>query len=113
MKIIITESQTDKLIERILDSEDITYSMKYMGRTYGAFGAEKYYDHVFFRFYFPNGDEYERKVSFVTEEDGILRFSGSDIFSKSIDELKYIPSEVVTDYFAERARIYLEKVLNM
>ena len=113
MKIIITESQTGKLIERILDSEDITYTMKYMGRTYGAFGAEKHYDHVFFRFYFPNGDEYERKVIFVTDEDGVLRFSGSDIFSKSIDELKYIPSDVVTDYFVGIARPFLEKSLNM
>ena len=112
MKIIITESQTDKLIERILESEGITYTMKYMGRTYGSFGTEKHYDHVFFRFYFPNGDEYERKVIFVTNEDGILRFSGSDIFSKSIDELKYIPSEVVTDYFVGKAKPYLETVLN-
>jgi hypothetical protein len=112
MKILITESQTDKLIERILDSEGITYNMRYQGRTYGSFGAEKAYDHVVFRFYFPNGDEYERTVSFVTKEDGILRFSGSSIFSDAIDELIYIPSDIVNYYFANIAKPFLENILN-
>ena len=112
MKIIITESQTDKLIENILKSEGITYTMKYMGRTYGWSGADKHYDHVIFRFYYPNGGEYERKISFVTNEDEILKFAGSDFFSKSIDELKYIPSDVVTDYFAKIAKPFLERELN-
>ena len=118
MKIIITESQTGKLIERILDSEDITYTMKYMGRTYGAFGAEKHYDHVFFRFYFPNGDEYERKVIFVTDEElkNIREMNGDfskakmnlgDLELQKQSLIKYIDS--IKDVFTKHEKILMEK----
>jgi hypothetical protein len=112
MKIIITEGQINNLIEDILSYEGITYKIRYKGKSYGSFDANKMYDNVVFRFYYPNGDEYERGVSFVTKEDEIRRFSGASIFSDAISELKYIPSEVVNDYFVNLAEKYLEELFD-
>jgi len=112
MKIIITEGQISNVIENILASEGITYKIRYKGKTYGSFDPNKMYDNVVFRFYYPNGDEYERGVSFVTKEDEIRRFSGASIFSDAISELKYIPSEVVNDYFVNLAEKYLEELFD-
>ena len=112
MKIILTEGQIGDVIERILESEGITYKIRYKGRSYGSFDANKMYDNVVFRFYYPNGDEYERSVSFVTKEDGIRIFSGASVFSDAISELKYIPYEVVNEYFANLAEKFLEDLFN-
>ena len=108
MKIIITEGQINNVIEDILSSQGITYELQYKGKSYGSFDANKMYDHVSFIFHYPNGDEYERNVSFVTKEDGILRFSGCSIFSDAISDLKYLPNDVVNNYFANIAEKFLE-----
>ena len=112
MKIIIAEGQISNIIEDILSSEGITYKIHYKGKTYGSFDPNKMYDNVVFRFYYPNGDEYERSVSFVTKEDEIRRFSGSSVFSDAISELKYIPNDVVNNYFANLAEKFLEDLFN-
>ena len=112
MKIIITEGQISNVIEGILASQEITYEIRYKGKTYGSFDANKMYDNVAFIFHYPDGVEYERNVSFVTKEDGILRFSGCSIFSDVISDLKYIPNDVVNNYFANIAEKFLEDLFS-
>ena len=55
MKILITESQTVNLIEGILESEGITYNMRYQGEPMVGLGLRKLMIMLFLGFIFQMG----------------------------------------------------------
>jgi hypothetical protein len=109
MKIIITESQKNNIIEKILDSEGVTYKMNYGGRIYVGEGAM--YDSVDLWFKLPNGDDTLQTFYFLTRRNKILKLESYNDLTKLIDVFRYIPSEIVKDYFKEKCKTYLENTL--
>lgn len=109
MKIIITESQKNNIIEKILDSEGVTYKMGYGGRIYGGNGIM--YDSVNLWFTLPNGDDVLQTFYFLTRQNKILKLESYNDPTNLIDGFTYIPSEIVKDYFKEKCKTYLEDTL--
>ena len=118
MKIILTESQYIKLlessdkgnvIERILEMEGIEYDgCEYDGRTHDSFGRT--YDSVVFYFKFPN-DYRHRSIRFLTKNNEVVRASSSSDFRAITDAFKFIPRKILMDYFIEKGKKHLEKIL--
>ena len=109
MKILITESQSDDLIKSILKQNDIKVVFGYINRSYGNYG--KQYDSVHVFFNFSNLDQKERNVHFETKGDKVIGIESHGDFTSVIDEFKYLPKNLVYDYFISRAKDYVEKIL--
>jgi hypothetical protein len=117
MKIILTESQYIKLlessdktniVEQILEMEGIEYDgCEYDGRTHDNFGRN--HDSVVFYFKFPN-DYKHRSIRFLTKNNKVVNVLSSSDF-RITDGLRYIPRKVLMDYFIEKGKIHLEKIL--
>jgi hypothetical protein len=118
MKIILTESQYIKLlessdrgniIERILEMDDIEYDgCEYNGRTRDNFGRT--YDSVVFYFEYPN-DYKHRSIRFLTKDNEVVRVASSSDFRTITDGFKFIPQKILMDYFIEKGKTHLEKIL--
>ena len=120
MKIIITESQiktllesSDKsnVIEQILEMEGIKYDgCGFGGRTYDNFGRKQ--DTVEIYFKFPNESKLRsRSIHFITRNNKVVSVDSSSDFRTITDGFRYIPEKVLMDYFIEKAKTYLEKIL--
>ena len=109
MKIIITEGQSDDLIKSILKQNGIKIVFGYKTRNYGNHGT--FYDSVYIFFNFSNLDQKERNVYFETRGNKVIRLESHGDFTSVIDEFKYLPKDLVYDYFISRAKTYLEKIL--
>jgi hypothetical protein len=109
MKILITESQSDNLIKSILKQNGIKVVFGYKNRSYGNHG--KQYDSVYIFFNFSNLDQKERNVHFETRGYKVIGIESHGDFTSVIDEFKYLPKDLVYDYFISRAKTYVEKIL--
>ena len=109
MKILITESQSDDLIKSILKQNGIKIVFGYKTRNYGNHGT--FYDSVYIFFNFSNLDQKERNVYFETRGNKVIGLESHGDFTSVIDEFKYLPKNLVYDYFISRAKTYLEKIL--
>ena len=124
MKIIITESQYELLleskknsnvVEKILEMENIKVYYGYKNRLYSRSGYPRgevvQFDDTYVSFRFPDGHTFERVVRFKTIKNKVIGVSGHDDFSSIVDGFNYIPKEIVTNYFIEKLKTHLEKVL--
>jgi hypothetical protein len=108
MKIIITESQQNNVIEQVLKSEGITYKIYYKKRSYF------------------NGDQLDSVDIYFDSEDGFRSFPvyfktrGNRIISGPIDwnditnvvdVFNFMPKDIVNDYFTNKAKKFLEEYL--
>lgn len=110
MKIIITESQSDDLIKSILKQNNVVEVVfGYINRSYDNRG--KQYDSVYVFFNFSNLEQKERRVHFETKGYKIIGVKSYEDFTSVIDEFKYLPKDLVYDYFISRAKKYVEKIL--
>jgi len=110
MKIILNESNRDKMIEGILNKRGIEINYEYGLRSYSPDGGQ--YDVVNVWFKYPNQIyEYSRLVTFKTKKDYIIKMVSHGDLASITDEFEAIPRELVNGYFIERARVYLEKLL--
>jgi hypothetical protein len=109
MKILITESQSDNLIKSILKQNGIKIVFGYKNRSYDSYG--KQYDSVYIFFNFSNLDQKERNVYFETRGYKVIGIESHGDFTSVIDEFKYLPKDLVYDYFISRAKTYVEKIL--
>ena len=114
MKILITESQSDDLIKSILKQNGIKVVFGYKNRSYGNPGIQYDSVHVFFNF--SNLDQEVRNVHFETSEYWgrglkVIGIKSHGDFTSVIDEFKYLPKNLVYDYFISRAKDYVEKIL--
>ena len=118
MKIILAESQYINLlessdrgnvIERILEMKGIEYDgCEYDGRTRDNFGRT--YDSVVFYFEYPN-DYKHRSIRFLTKDNEVVRVASSSDFRTITDGFKFIPQKILMDYFIEKGKQHLEKIL--
>ena len=109
MKILITESQSDDLIKSILKQNGIKVVFGYKNRSYGNPGIQYDSVHVFFNF--SNLDQKLRNVHFETRGYKVIGIESHGDFTSVIDEFKYLPKNLVYDYFISRAKDYVEKIL--
>ena len=109
MKIILTESQSDDLIKSILKQNGIKVVFGYKNRSYGNPGIQ--YDSVYIFFNFSNLEQKERNVHFETRGYKVIGIESHGNFTTVIDDFKYLPKDLVTDYFISRAKTYVEKIL--
>ena len=115
MKVIITEGQQNNVIDKLLRSHDITYDIKYGKRGFNNF---KQYDSVIITFYVDRGNgrkpEGMQTVYFKTRGNKIIphtepiTYGG---FDWMFDVFEFIPTELLTNYFTDKARAYIEEYL--
>ena len=109
MKIIITESKSDKLIERLLDEHGMRLSFGLNTRYYTS-----PHSRVLFWFTKPNTDEYPiLKAMDFDVENGVPTNPNLGITSldEIIPEFKYIPIKVIEDYFKRRGMEYVDTLV--
>jgi hypothetical protein len=109
MKIILTESQSDDLIKSILKQYGIKQSFGYKQRSYN--GAGQQIDTVYVWFDLPDNYTYQRMIDFKTKGYKVIGVKHHSNFFNVVDELNYLPKDVVDDYFINGAKTYLEKIL--
>lgn len=110
MKIILNESNRDKMIEGILNKRGIEIHYEYGFRSHTTDGGQ--YDIVNVWFKYPNQIyEHSRLATFKTKKDYIIKLVSHGDFVSITDEFEAIPRELVNDYFIDKARIYLDKLL--
>ena len=118
MKIIITESQYNMLlestdyfniVEQILEMENVKVYYGYKNRIYNRDGEQ--FDDAYVSFKFPDGYTYERTARFKTIKNKVIDVYSHGDFESIVEGFKYIPEEVVNDYFLEKLKTHLENVL--
>ena len=110
MKILITESQSDDLIKSILKQNNVVEVVfGYINRSYDNLG--KQYDSVYVFFNFSNLEQKERRIHFETRGYKVIGVESHGDFISVIDDFKYLPKNLVYDYFISRAKKYVEKIL--
>lgn len=109
MKIILTESQSDNLIKSILKQYGIKLSFGYKQRSYDGKGQQ--IDTVYVWFDFPDKYTYQRIVDFKTRGYKVTGIIHQGDFISVIDDFKYLPKDLVNDYFINGAKTYVEKIL--
>ena len=99
------------VVEQILDMSGIKYEgCGYDGRTYDNFGRNE--DTVEIYFKFPNESKLRsRRIHFITRKNKVVTVDSSSDFRTLTDEFKYIPELILMEYFIEKAKTYLEKIL--
>jgi len=111
MKIIITENQKNSIVDQILKSENIKYYFGYVGRSHDSSGNQ--YDSMDIWFTQNDGYQIQRRVHFYTKNNKIIKVFGHGNFGSAVDSFKYIPVELLNDYFIEKSKPYLEIILRM
>jgi hypothetical protein len=115
MKVIITEGQQNNVIDKLLKSHKITYDINYKKRSY--FNGDQL-DSVDITFYIDRGNgrkpEAMQTVYFKTRGNKIIphtepiTYGG---FDWMFDVFEFIPTELLTNYFTDKARAYIEEYL--
>ncbi len=106
-------NQKKHVIEKIMEENDISYDIKYHKRGYNN---SRQYDAVIITFYIDRGNgpkpEAVQIVYFFTNGNEIISepFVNGD-FHWIFDVFEYLPSDVLTGYFTDKAKEYIEKIL--
>lgn len=110
MKFIITEEQSNGLMEKLLKRKNITYDILYKMNSFD--GNHNQYVHGTVYLYQDNkvfgyrhGYDFTFKVGFIKK----LEYNGSYPNIEMFDFFKFIPSEYVISFFSEKVKKYLEK----
>jgi hypothetical protein len=110
MKIIITESQINNVIEDILKSENITYELRYDGRVFIGNGYT--FDTVNILFSSPDDSNIGVGFyNFFTKGNKIIKSGSSSDNTKIFSGFNYVPYEVVDNYFYNISKSFLENIL--
>lgn len=112
MKIIITEHQYNLLLEsnvvkQILDSEDIKLKFEFVNKSRNGIGSEFY--NIWAVFDYPD-DTKIVGMSFKIKDNDIMVHGHGD-FDKITESFKYLPKDVVIDYFIGKGIDYLVNYL--
>ena len=111
-KKFIKESVKDSnIVEKILEMAEIKYEgCGFGGRTYDNFGRKV--DTVEMYFKFPNESKLRsRSIHFITRNNKVVTVESSSDFRTLYDGLRYIPELNLMEYFIEKAKTYLERIL--
>ena len=101
--------QKKHVIEKIMEEYGITYKIYYKKR--GYFNGDQL-DSVDIHFYTKDGDKSSYPIYFKTRGNKII--SDPIIYgdmSTALKDFNYIPNDVLSDYFSDKAKEFLEKYL--
>jgi hypothetical protein len=110
----------NKLNESVDNSNIVEEIMKYAGikydghefleRSYDNFGRT--HDTVIFYFRLPDDDfSYYRRIHFLTRNNKVISVDSAGDFRTIDDAFRYVPTDVLMNYFIEKGKTYLEKFL--
>ena len=106
----INESvDNSNVVEQLLELENIRVYYGYKNRIYNRDGEQ--FDDAYVSFELPNGYKYERTVRFKTIENKVIGVYKHGDFAGVVEGFKYVPEEIVNDYFIEKLKTHLENVL--
>lgn len=99
------------IVEKILEMAEIKYEgCGFGGRTYDNFGRKV--DTVEIYFKFPNESKLRsRSIHFITRNNKVVTVESSSDFRTLYHGLNYIPEINLMEYFIEKAKTYLERIL--
>lgn len=110
MKIILSESHRDKMIEGILDRRGIEIDYGYGLRVEETSG--KVFDSVEVTVRYRNWPKTQYKqIWFETNGNDVVKVDGFNSFIGIANEFEFLPKELVMEYFIENAKNYLERIL--
>lgn len=107
MKIIISEEQTSGAMEKLLKMKNIEYEMEYRERSQSVGG--EFYDGVNVWFTV-DGRKFRMPFRFWYVVRGVDNIGKLDAYDdvQTIDELSFLPKDVVNGYFIKKTRQFLE-----
>lgn len=97
------------VVEQIMELENIQVYYGYKNRIYNRAGEQ--FDDAYVSFKLPDGYKYERTVRFKTIKNKVIGVYKHGDFTSIVEGFKYIPEEIVNDYFIEKLKTHLENVL--
>ena len=110
MKYIISESQTDNVIDKVLKKSNIQYTIEYGKR---EFDGEAYFDKVNVWFTIDGYNVYRPfEYYYRVEGNNIIGLEWSDGVN-NMHIFKFLPPEMVNDYFRKKTREYLQGMFDM
>ena len=109
MKVLIGESQKDRLIGNILEKNGVEVDYGYGGRVKVS---GKVFDYVEVTVRYRNWSKTQYKqIWFETKGNDVDKINGFNDFIGIADEFEFLPKELVMEYFIENAKDYLERIL--
>ena len=99
------------VVEQIMEVEGIKYDgHEFFERSYDNFGRT--HDTVIFYFRLPDDDfTYYRRIHFLTRNNKVISVDSAGDFRTIDDAFRYVPTDVLMNYFIEKGKTYLEKFL--
>jgi len=111
-KRLLEESvDNSNIVEEIMGYAGIKYDgHEFLERTYDNFGRT--HDTVIFYFRLPDDDfSYYRRIHFLTRNNKVISVDSAGDFRTIDDAFRYVPTDVLMNYFIEKGKTYLEKFL--
>ena len=110
MKVLIGESQKDKLIGNILEKNGVEIDYGYGSRIKETSG--KVFDSVEVTVRYRDWSKTQYKqIWFETNGNDVGKVDGFNNFIGIANEFEFIPKELVMEYFIGNAKNYLERIL--
>ena len=101
------------VVEQIMDDEGIKFKgCEYGGRTYDNFRRQRDMVHFYFTDPIDPDYSYMKTIVFLTKNNKVVDVYASSDFRPLSDAFRYIPTDVLMDYFIEKGKTYLEGVLS-
>jgi len=99
------------IVEEIMEYAGIKYDgHEFLERSYDNFGRT--HDTVIFYFRLPDDDfTYYRRIHFLTRNNKVISVDSAGDFRTIDDAFRYVPTDVLMDYFIEKGKTYLENFL--
>jgi len=99
------------IVEEIMKHTGIKYDgHEFLERSYDNFGRT--HDTVIFYFRLPDDDfSYYRRIHFLTRNNKVISVDSAGDFRTIDDAFRYVPTDVLMNYFIEKGKTYLEKFL--
>ena len=109
MKYIITENQTDNVIEKVLKKSNIQYTIEYGER---EFYGETYFYKLNVWFTIDGYNVYRPfEYYYRVKDNNIVGLEWSDGIN-DMHIFKFLPTEMVNDYFRKKTREYLQEMFD-
>jgi len=110
-RLLQESTDNSNIVEEIMEHTGIKYDgHEFLERTYDNFGRT--HDTVIFYFRLPDDDfTYYRRIHFLTRNNKVISVDSAGDFRTIDDAFRYVPTDVLMNYFIEKGKTYLEKFL--
>jgi len=110
-RLLQESTDNSNIVEEIMKHTGIKYDgHEFLERSYDNFGRT--HDTVIFYFRLPDDDfTYYRRIHFLTRNNKVISVDSAGDFRTIDDAFRYVPTDVLMNYFIEKGKTYLEKFL--